>query len=56
MRKKQFRKLKMDIVANVSFFLLKLNSILKSNLLIYGLKQELSAKEEKKYQKIMAGI
>ncbi|MHC4316404.1 MAG: hypothetical protein ACYSW3_28510 [Planctomycetota bacterium] len=55
-RKKQFRKLKMDIVANVSFFLLKLNSILKTNLLIYGLGQELSAKEQRKYQKTMDGI
>jgi len=55
-RKNWFRALKMDIVANVSFFLLKLNSTLQNNLLIYGFQAELERREVEKFQKTMDGI
>jgi len=55
-RKNWFRALKMDIVANVSFFLLKLNSTLQNNLLIYGFQVALQQKEAKKSLEIMDGI
>jgi hypothetical protein len=46
MRKNLFKKhLKTDVLINVAFFLLNLNSILRDNLLIYSLKMELSQKK-----------
>lgn len=55
-RKNWFRALKMDVVANVSFFLLKLNSTLQNNLLIYGLTMELERQEARKFPEAMDGI
>jgi len=55
-RKKIFKKLSMDKIINVSFFLLRLNKELHSNLLIYSLRQQVQQKQQKQLKKHMAGI
>ena len=55
-RKNFFRKLNMDVLINIAFFLLRLNDTLKDNLLIYSLQQQLQLEEAKKLQKIMVGL
>ena len=55
-RKKLFKKLSMDKIINVSFFLLRLNKELHNNLLIYSLHQQILQKQEKQLKKHTAGI
>ncbi len=55
-RKKQFRKLKMTDVANVGFFLLKLNKQLNLDLLIYSLLELEAVKECEQLEKHTAGF
>jgi hypothetical protein len=54
-RKKIFKKLTMDNVINVAFFLLNLNITLSHNLLIYSLQEWVAQKEVKQLQTIMDG-
>ena len=55
-RKNFFRKLNMDILIIVAFFLLQLNDTLKDNLLIYSLQQQVKQAEAEKLQKVMDGL
>jgi hypothetical protein len=55
-RKKAFRELTMDIILNVSFFLLRLNDTLKNTLLIYSLLQHKQQIEKSKLARHTAGI
>ena len=50
LRRKLFKQLKMDVVINVSFFLLKLNTLLSNNLVIYGMAQAIAQKEQQQLQ------
>lgn len=56
LRKKLFKGLSMDNVINTAFFLLRLNSELKHNLLIYSMSAEIAQKQEKQLKKLTAGI
>lgn len=55
-RKKMFQGLTMDIIINVAFFLLKQNDILRNNLLIYSLLDQVQEKELQKLERSMAGL
>lgn len=55
-RKKMFKKLSMDKIINVSFFLLRLNKELQNNLLIYSLRQQVQQKQRQQLKKHTAGI
>ena len=55
MRKKQFKKLTMDKIINIAFFLLRQNDILKSNLLIYSLSEQVEQKQLEKLVTFMDG-
>ncbi|MEK0336947.1 MAG: hypothetical protein QQN41_05875, partial [Nitrosopumilus sp.] len=55
-RKNFFRKLNMDVLINVAFFLLRLNDTLRDNLLIYSLQQQVQQAEAEKLQKAMDGL
>jgi hypothetical protein len=55
LRKKLFRQLNVWQVMQVCFFLNRLNNILKTNLLIYGLKQMKKQKEAAKFKKFTVG-
>jgi len=55
-RKNFFRKLNMDVLINVAFFLLRLNDTLKDNLLIYSLQQQVKQAEAEKLQNLMDGL